>query len=199
MEEKNKKCCVIGTIGQSGHGKTWLTKAIIKVASLSKDQNQLYNLNDDVTESKDVEKHTIHFEYEMDNVQYSHFDCSGSTRDIVKYLPSMDVAILVVSAADGPMPETREHVLLARQFGIENIVVFINKADQVNNEKMIDQVEMNIKALLYDYYFSEEDILIVKGSALKVLECPSLDLSSPEYEPIKELLINLSNIEGGLH
>ncbi|MDO4458623.1 MAG: elongation factor Tu [Clostridia bacterium] len=192
--ERNKPHVNIGTIGHVDHGKTTLTAAITKVLAL-KGQAQFedYSMIDKAPEERErgITINTAHVEYETDNRHYAHVDCPGHAdyvKNMITGAAQMDGAILVVSAADGPMPQTREHILLSRQVGVPYIVVFMNKADQVDDEELMELVEMEIRDLLSEYEFPGDDTPIVKGSALQALESASQDPSSPEYAPILELM-----------
>ena len=192
--ERTKPHCNVGTIGHVDHGKTTLTAAITKVASLSGGAEfKAYDQIDGAPEerARGITISTAHVEYETANRHYAHVDCPGHAdyvKNMITGAAQMDGAILVVSAADGPMPQTREHILLARQVGVPYIVVFMNKCDQVDDEELLELVEMDIRDLLSKYDFPGDDTPIVKGSALKVLESTSTDPNAPEYAPIKELL-----------
>ena len=192
--ERNKPHVNIGTIGHVDHGKTTLTAAITKVLSF-KGQAAFedYSMIDKAPEERErgITINTAHVEYETDKRHYAHVDCPGHAdyvKNMITGAAQMDGAILVVSAADGPMPQTREHILLSRQVGVPYIVVFMNKADQVDDEELMDLVEMEIRDLLNEYEFPGDDIPIVKGSALKALESASTDINAPEYAPILELM-----------
>ena len=192
--ERTKPHVNIGTIGHVDHGKTTLTAAITKVLSL-KGQAQFedYANIDKAPEERErgITINTAHVEYETDNRHYAHVDCPGHAdyvKNMITGAAQMDGAILVVSSADGPMPQTREHILLARQVGVPSIVVFMNKVDQVDDEELLELVEMEIRDLLSSYDFPGDDIPIVKGSALAALECASNDPSDAAYAPIVELM-----------
>ena len=192
--ERNKPHVNIGTIGHVDHGKTTLTAAITKVLSF-KGQAAFedYSMIDKAPEERErgITINTAHVEYETDKRHYAHVDCPGHAdyvKNMITGAAQMDGAILVVSAADGPMPQTREHILLSRQVGVPYIVVFMNKADQVDDEELMDLVEMEIRDLLNEYEFPGDDIPIIKGSALKALESTSTDINAPEYAPILELM-----------
>jgi elongation factor Tu len=174
--ERKKPHVNIGTIGHVDHGKTTLTAAITKVLS-SKGQAEFksFDMIDNAPEERErgITIATAHVEYETDNRHYAHVDCPGHAdyvKNMITGAAQMDGAILVVSAADGPMPQTREHILLARQVGVPYIVVFLNKADMVDDEELIELVELEIRELLSAYDFPGDDIPIIKGSALKALE-----------------------------
>ena len=191
--ERNKPHVNIGTIGHVDHGKTTLTAAITKTLGLQgKAEFMDYNMIDKAPEERErgITINTSHVEYETENRHYAHVDCPGHAdyvKNMITGAAQMDGAILVVSAADGPMPQTREHILLARQVGVPYIVVFLNKADQVDDPELIELVEMEIRDLLSSYDFPGDDTPIVVGSALAALEAPN-DLSDPAYAPILELM-----------
>ena len=191
--DRSKSHVNIGTIGHVDHGKTTLTAAITKYLSLmGRAKFEGYADIDKAPEERErgITINTAHVEYETEKRHYAHVDCPGHAdyvKNMITGAAQMDGSILVVSAADGPMPQTREHILLARQVGVKNIVVFMNKVDQVDDAELLDLVEMEIRELLSEYGFSGDDIPIIKGSALKALEAgddPNLD----EYKPIKELM-----------
>ena len=192
--ERTKPHVNIGTIGHVDHGKTTLTAAITKYCSLKGEaQFSDYNQIDNAPEEKarGITISTSHVEYETDKRHYAHVDCPGHAdyvKNMITGAAQMDGAILVVSAADGPMPQTREHILLARQVGVPYIVVFMNKCDMVDDPELLELVEMDIRDLLSKYDFPGDTTPIIKGSALKVLECESKDPEAPEYACIKELL-----------
>jgi len=174
--ERKKPHVNIGTIGHVDHGKTTLTAAITKVlASKGQAEFKSFDMIDNAPEERErgITIATAHVEYETDNRHYAHVDCPGHAdyvKNMITGAAQMDGAILVVSAADGPMPQTREHILLARQVGVPYIVVFLNKADMVDDEELIELVELEIRELLSAYDFPGDDIPIIKGSALKALE-----------------------------
>ena len=184
----------IGTIGHVDHGKTTLTAAITKVLALEGEAEVMkYDEIDKAPEEKErgITINTAHVEYKTKNRHYAHVDCPGHAdyvKNMITGAAQMDGAILVVSSADGPMPQTREHILLARQVGVPYIVVFMNKVDQVDDEELLDLVEMEIRELLSDYEFPGDDIPIIRGTALGVLECESTDPNAPEYACIHELM-----------
>ncbi|MDD2628361.1 MAG: elongation factor Tu [Clostridia bacterium] len=192
--ERTKPHCNVGTIGHVDHGKTTLTAAITKVTSLmGGGEFKGYDQIDGAPEerARGITISTSHVEYETANRHYAHVDCPGHAdyvKNMITGAAQMDGAILVVSAADGPMPQTREHILLANQVGVPYIVVFMNKVDQVDDEELLELVEMDIRDLLSKYDFPGDETPIIKGSALKVLESTSTDSSAPEYAPIIELL-----------
>ncbi len=174
--ERNKPHCNIGTIGHVDHGKTSLTAAITKIlAESGKAQYTAYDQIDKAPEERErgITISTAHVEYETDKRHYAHVDCPGHAdyvKNMITGAAQMDGAILVVSAADGPMPQTREHILLARQVGVPALVVFLNKVDMVDDAELIELVEMEVRELLSSYQFPGDTIPIVKGSALMALE-----------------------------
>ena len=184
----------IGTIGHVDHGKTTLTAAITKVLGLQGEAEVMkYDEIDKAPEEKErgITINTAHVEYKTAKRHYAHVDCLGHAdyvKNMITGAAQMDGAILVVSSADGPMPQTREHILLARQVGVPYIVVFMNKVDQVDDEELLDLVEMEIRELLNDYDFPGDDVPIIRGTALGVLECDSTDPNAPEYACIHELM-----------
>ena len=187
--ERNKPHVNIGTIGHVDHGKTTLTAAITKVLGLKGDAEFMaYDMIDKAPEerARGITINTAHVEYETDKRHYAHVDCPGHAdyvKNMITGAAQMDGAILVVSAADGPMPQTREHILLARQVGVPAIVVYLNKADQVDDPELIELVEMEVRDLLTSYDFPGDDVPIVVGSALKALE------GDPEaVQSIKDLM-----------
>ena len=192
--ERNKPHVNIGTIGHVDHGKTTLTAAITKVLALKgQAQFEAYDMIDKAPEERErgITISTAHVEYETDARHYAHVDCPGHAdyvKNMITGAAQMDGAILVVSAADGPMPQTREHILLSRQVGVPYIVVFMNKADQVDDPELMELVEMEIRDLLTEYDFPGDDTPIVSGSALQVLESTSTDPSAPEYKCILDLM-----------
>ena len=191
--ERTKHHINIGTIGHVDHGKTTLTAAITKALALKGDAEFVDYANiDKAPEERErgITINTAHVEYETDKRHYAHVDCPGHAdyvKNMITGAAQMDGAILVVSAADGPMPQTREHILLARQVGVPYIVVFMNKVDQVDDPELLDLVEMEIRELLSSYDFPGDEIPIIKGSALKALEAPD-DPTDPAYAPIYELM-----------
>ena len=192
--ERSKPHVNIGTIGHVDHGKTSLTAAITKVLGMKGQANfTAYDQIDKAPEEKarGITISTSHVEYETEARHYAHVDCPGHAdyvKNMITGAAQMDGAILVVSAADGPMPQTREHILLSRQVGVPYIVVFMNKRDQVDDDELLELVEMEIRDLLNEYEFPGDDTPIVCGSALQVLESTSTDPSAPEYAPIIELM-----------
>ena len=192
--ERTKPHVNIGTIGHVDHGKTTTTAAITKYLALKGQANyEAYDQIDSAPEEKarGITINTAHVEYETDKRHYAHVDCPGHAdyvKNMITGAAQMDGAILVVSAADGPMPQTREHILLARQVGVKYIVVYLNKCDMVDDPELLELVEMEVRDLLTEYGFPGDEIPIVKGSSLKVLESTSTDPNDPVYAPIKELM-----------
>ena len=192
--ERTKPHVNIGTIGHVDHGKTTTTAAITKYLSLMGRANfEAYDAIDSAPEEKarGITINTAHVEYETENRHYAHVDCPGHAdyvKNMITGAAQMDGAILVVSAADGPMPQTREHILLARQVGVKYIVVYLNKCDMVDDAELLDLVEMEVRDLLTEYGFPGDDIPVIKGSSLKVLESTSKDPNDEVYQPIKELM-----------
>ena len=192
--ERTKPHCNVGTIGHVDHGKTTLTAAITKVLSFKgQAQFRAYASIDNAPEEKarGITIATAHVEYETDNRHYAHVDCPGHAdyvKNMITGAAQMDGAILVVSAADGPMPQTREHILLARQVGVPFVVVFMNKVDMVDDPELLDLVELEVRELLSKYQFPGDKIPIVKGSALKAMESASTDISAAEYKCVHELM-----------
>ena len=191
--ERTKPHINIGTIGHVDHGKTTLTAAITKTLGIQgKAEFMAYDMIDKAPEERErgITINTAHVEYETTNRHYAHVDCPGHAdyvKNMITGAAQMDGAILVVSAADGPMPQTREHILLARQVGVPYIVVFMNKCDQVDDEELLELVEMEIRELLDEYEFPGDDTPIIRGSAYQALQAPN-DLSDPAYAPILELM-----------
>ncbi|MGN0173165.1 MAG: elongation factor Tu [Acutalibacteraceae bacterium] len=192
--ERNKPHVNIGTIGHVDHGKTTLTAAITKVLSLSGGaQFEDYADIDKAPEERErgITINTAHVEYETANRHYAHVDCPGHAdyvKNMITGAAQMDGAILVIAASDGPMAQTKEHLLLARQVGVPKIVVFLNKCDQVDDPELLELVEMEVRETLDGYEFDGDNTPIIKGSALKALECSSNDPSAPEYACIVELM-----------
>ena len=192
--ERNKPHVNIGTIGHVDHGKTTTTAAITKVlALLGNAEFTDYANIDKAPEERErgITINTSHVEYETNNRHYAHVDCPGHAdyvKNMITGAAQMDGAILVVSAADGPMPQTREHILLSRQVGVPYIVVFMNKVDQVDDPELLELVEMEIRDLLNEYEFPGDDTPIVMGSGLVALECASNDVNAPEYKCILDLM-----------
>ena len=192
--ERTKPHVNIGTIGHVDHGKTTLTAAITKWLSLQgKAQFEAYDSIDKAPEEKErgITINTAHVEYETDKRHYAHVDCPGHAdyiKNMITGAAQMDGAILVIAATDGPMAQTREHILLARQVGVPAIVVFLNKCDQVDDPELLELVEMEVRELLSKYEFPGDDIPVIKGSALNALISESNDPNAPEYACIKELM-----------
>ena len=193
--ERTKPHCNIGTIGHVDHGKTTLTAAITKVLSERVEGNAAVDFAniDKAPEERErgITISTAHVEYETANRHYAHVDCPGHAdyvKNMITGAAQMDGAILVVSAADGPMPQTREHILLARQVGVKYIVVYLNKCDMVDDPELLELVEMEVRDLLSSYDFPGDEIPIIKGSSLKVLESSATSPDAPEYACIKELM-----------
>ena len=192
--DRSKPHVNIGTIGHVDHGKTTLTAASTKVLALKGDADFMDYANIDKAPEERARGITInsaHVEYQTDKRHYAHVDCPGHAdyvKNMITGAAQMDGAILVVAATDGPMPQTREHILLARQVGVPYIVVFMNKCDMVDDEELLDLVEMEIRELLSEYDFPGDDTPIIRGSALKALESTSTDPNAPEYECINELM-----------
>ena len=192
--ERTKPHVNIGTVGHVDHGKTTLTAAITKyLAFQGKAQFEAYDMIDKAPEEKarGITINTAHVEYETDHRHYAHVDCPGHAdyvKNMITGAAQMDGAILVVSAADGVMPQTNEHILLARQVGVPYIVVFMNKVDQVDDPELLELVEMEVRETLSKYEFPGDDIPVIKGSALLALSSASNDPNAPEYACIKELM-----------
>ena len=198
--ERTKPHVNIGTIGHVDHGKTTLTAAITKTLSLTAGNVEFmaYDQIDNAPEerARGITINTRHVEYETENRHYAHVDCPGHAdyvKNMITGAAQMDGAILVVAGTDGPLQQTREHVLLARQVGVPAIVVFMNKTDLVDDAELLDLVEMEIRDLLSSYEFPGDDIPIIRGSARDALESTSTDLSAPEYAPILELMANVDS------
>ena len=190
--ERNKPHVNIGTIGHVDHGKTTLTAAITTVLSAkSGGKAKKYDEIDNAPEEKarGITINTAHVEYETANRHYAHVDCPGHAdyiKNMVTGAAQMDGAILVVSAADGPMPQTREHILLARQVGVPHIVVYLNKCDMVKDDELIELVELEVRELLSKYEFPGDDMPIIRGSALKALEGSTEEYGIPSIEKLME-------------
>ncbi len=191
--ERTKPHVNIGTIGHVDHGKTTLTAAITKTLAMKGQAKfEAYDMIDKAPEERErgITINTAHVEYETDNRHYAHVDCPGHAdyvKNMITGAAQMDGAILVCAASDGPMAQTREHILLARQVGVPAIVVFMNKVDQVDDEELLELVEMDIRDLLDKYEFPGEDTPIIKGSALAALNAGD-DITDPAYAPILELM-----------
>ena len=192
--ERTKPHVNIGTIGHVDHGKTTLTAAITKwLAMQGKAQYTDYSSIDKAPEERErgITINTAHVEYETEKRHYAHVDCPGHAdyiKNMITGAAQMDGAILVIAATDGPMAQTREHILLARQVGVPAMVVFLNKCDQVDDEELLELVEMEVRELLSTYEFPGDEIPIIKGSALNALVSESTDPNAPEYLCIKELM-----------
>jgi len=192
--ERTKPHLNVGTIGHIDHGKTSLTAAITKVLAMKGEAE--YRAFDSIDNAPEERARGItiaiaHVEYETDNRHYAHVDCPGHAdyiKNMITGAAQMDGAILVVAAPDGPMPQTREHILLARQVEVPYIVVFLNKVDMMDDPELLELVEMELRELLSRYNFPGDDIPIIRGSALKVLESTSTDPGAPEYQCIHELM-----------
>ena len=184
----------VAIIAHVDHGKTTTTAAITKyLGLLGKAKYEAYDQIDSAPEEKarGITINTAHVEYETEKRHYAHVDCPGHAdyvKNMITGAAQMDGAILVVSAADGPMPQTREHILLARQVGVKYIVVYLNKCDMVDDPELLELVEMEVRDLLSSYDFPGDEIPVIKGSSLKVLESTSTDPNAPEYQCIKELM-----------
>ena len=192
--ERTKPHVNIGTIGHVDHGKTTLTAAITKYLALQgKAQFEDYSSIDKAPEERErgITINTAHVEYETDVRHYAHVDCPGHAdyiKNMITGAAQMDGAILVIAASDGPMAQTREHILLARQVGVPAIVVFLNKVDLLDDEELLELVEMEVRELLSKYEFPGDDLPVIKGSALNALTCESDDPNAPDYACIKELM-----------
>jgi elongation factor Tu len=188
--ERTKPHVNVGTIGHVDHGKTTLTAALTKVMSLKHGGNTIaFDEIDNAPEERErgITIATAHVEYESDARHYAHVDCPGHAdyvKNMITGAAQMDGAILVVSAADGPMPQTREHILLARQVGVPYVVVYLNKADMVDDEELLELVEMEVRDLLSTYEFPGDDTPIITGSALKALEGDTSDIGAPSVEKL---------------
>jgi elongation factor Tu len=192
--ERTKPHVNVGTIGHVDHGKTTLTSAITKYLSLKgKAEFMAYDSIDKAPEERErgLTIAIAHVEYETDKRHYAHIDCPGHAdyiKNMITGAAQMDGAILVVSAADGPMPQTREHILLAKQVRVPHIVVFLNKVDMVDDPELIELVELEVRELLNQYEFPGDDIPIIRGSALKAMQSESKDQGAEEYQCIQQLL-----------
>src|SRR5881227_2098768 len=192
--ERSKPHVNVGTIGHIDHGKTTLTAAITKVLAEKGTNTAVRDFSsiDNAPEERQrgITINTSHVEYETENRHYAHVDCPGHAdyiKNMITGAAQMDGAILVVSAADGPMPQTREHILLARQVEVPSIVVFLNKADMVDDPELLELVEMEVRELLSKYGFPGDEVPIIRGSALKALEGPA-NPDDAAYKPIFELM-----------
>ena len=194
MYNRSKPHVNIGTIGHIDHGKTTLTAAITKYLALQgKAEYTDYSSIDKAPEERErgITINTAHVEYETENRHYAHVDCPGHAdyiKNMITGAAQMDGAILVIAASDGPMAQTREHLLLARQVNVPSVLVFLNKCDQVDDEELLELVEMEVRELLDFYGFPGDDTPIIRGSALNALVCESNDPNAPEYACIKELM-----------
>ncbi len=197
--ERTKPHCNIGTIGHVDHGKTTLTAAITKVLAMKGfAEKREYGDIDAAPEERErgITIATAHIEYETENRHYAHVDCPGHAdyvKNMITGAAQMDGAILVVNAADGPMPQTREHILLARQVNVPYLVVFMNKVDQVDDAELLELVEMEVRELLSSYDFPGDDIPLIMGSALNAMECASEDPDHDDYKPITELMSSVDD------
>ena len=197
--ERTKPHLNVGTIGHVDHGKTTLTAAITKVLSFKNMASFVsYDNIDKAPEERErgITIATAHVEYQTEKRHYAHVDCPGHAdyvKNMITGAAQMDGAIIVVSAADGPMPQTREHILLARQVGVPYIVVYMNKVDMVDDAELLELVELEVRELLSKYQFPGDKTPIIKGSALKALQSESKDINAPEYKSILELMDALDN------
>ena len=197
--ERTKPHLNVGTIGHVDHGKTTLTAAITKVLSFKNLASFVsYDNIDKAPEERErgITIATAHVEYQTEKRHYAHVDCPGHAdyvKNMITGAAQMDGAIIVVSAADGPMPQTREHILLARQVGVPYIVVYMNKVDMVDDPELLELVELEVRELLSKYQFPGDKTPIIKGSALKALQSESKDINAPEYKSILELMDALDN------
>ena len=197
--ERTKPHVNIGTIGHVDHGKTTLTAAITKYLALQgKAEYTDYSSIDKAPEERErgITINTAHVEYETEKRHYAHVDCPGHAdyiKNMITGAAQMDGAILVIAASDGPMAQTKEHLLLARQVGVPAIVVYLNKCDQVDDEELLELVEMEVRETLSYYEFPGDEIPIIKGSALEALSCESKDPNDPAYRSIKELMDAVDN------
>src|SRR3954452_8588005 len=197
--ERTKPHLNVGTIGHVDHGKTTLTAAITKVMALQgKAQFLAYDQIDNAPEERErgITIAIRHVEYQTEKRHYAHVDCPGHAdyiKNMITGAAQMDGAILVVSAPDGPMPQTKEHILLARQVQVPAIVVFLNKVDMMDDEELLELVELEVRELLSRYEFPGDDVPIVRGSALAALESASKDTAAPEYKCILELMDAVDN------
>ncbi|WP_409968151.1 elongation factor Tu [Bengtsoniella intestinalis] len=197
--ERNKPHVNIGTIGHVDHGKTTLTAAITKWLSLQgKASFEAYDSIDKAPEEKErgITINTAHVEYETEARHYAHVDCPGHAdyiKNMITGAAQMDGAILVIAATDGPMAQTKEHILLARQVGVPAMVVFLNKCDQVDDEELLELVEMEVRETLDKYEFPGDDLPVIKGSALNALVCEDSDPNAADFACIKELMDNVDS------
>ncbi len=192
--KRDKPHVNVGTIGHVDHGKTTLTAGITKVLAMQgKAEVQAFDQIDNAPEEKErgITIATAHVEYASETRHYAHVDCPGHAdyvKNMITGAAQMDGSVLVVSAADGPMPQTREHILLAKQVGVPYIIVFLNKVDQVDDDELLELVEMEVRELLSEYEFPGDDTPVIRGSALEVEQCTSDDPNAPEYKCILELV-----------
>ncbi len=197
--KRDKPHVNVGTIGHVDHGKTTLTAGITKVLAMSGHASaRAFDSIDNAPEEKErgITIATAHVEYESDSRHYAHVDCPGHAdyvKNMITGAAQMDGSVLVVSAADGPMPQTREHILLAKQVGVPYIIVYLNKVDQVDDEELLELVEMEVRELLSEYEFPGDDTPVIMGSALEVENCTSEDPTAPEYKSIHELVAALDS------
>ena len=197
--ERTKPHCNIGTIGHVDHGKTTLTAAITKVLAMKgfAEKGEYGDIDAEKEErERGITIATANIEYETEKRNYAKGDCPGHAdyvKNMITGAAQMDGAILVVSAADGPMPQTREHILLARQVNVPYLVVFMNKVDQVDDSELLELVEMEVRELLSSYDFPGDDIPLIMGSALNAMECASEDPEHDDYKPIMELMSNVDD------
>ncbi len=197
--KRDKPHVNVGTIGHVDHGKTTLTAGITKVLAMQGNAEvQAFDQIDNAPEEKErgITIATAHVEYMSESRHYAHVDCPGHAdyvKNMITGAAQMDGSVLVVSAADGPMPQTREHILLAKQVGVPYIIVFLNKVDQVDDEELLELVEMEVRELLSEYDFPGDDTPVIKGSALEVEQCTSDDPNAPEYKCIHELVAALDS------
>ncbi|MGH7880280.1 MAG: GTP-binding protein, partial [Candidatus Binataceae bacterium] len=192
--QRNKPHCNIGTIGHVDHGKTTLTAAITLVLAKSGGATVMKYADIDAApeeKARGIAINTAHVEYETKARHYAHVDCPGHAdyvKNMITGAAQMDGAILVVGANDGPMPQTREHILLARQVGVPSIVVFMNKVDMVDDPELLDLVDLEVRDLLTKYEFPGDDTPVIRGSALKALECGCGKADCPNCKPILDLM-----------
>ncbi len=192
--KRDKPHVNVGTIGHVDHGKTTLTAGMTKVLEMEgKAKSQNYGEIDNAPEERErgITIATAHVEYQSDSRHYAHVDCPGHAdyvKNMITGAAQMDGAILVVSAADGPMPQTREHILLAKQVGVPYIIVYLNKVDQVDDDELLELVEMEVRELLSQYDFPGDDTPFIRGSALEIEKCESMDPKDPTYKSIHELI-----------
>jgi elongation factor Tu len=197
--KRDKPHVNVGTIGHVDHGKTTLTAGITKVLAMQgKASARAFDSIDNAPEEKErgITIATAHVEYTSDTRHYAHVDCPGHAdyvKNMITGAAQMDGSVLVVSAADGPMPQTREHILLAKQVGVPYIIVFLNKVDQVDDEELLELVEMEVRELLNEYEFPGDDTPVIRGSALEVEQCTSTDPNAPEYKCIHDLIAALDS------